>query len=53
MRKPTVDDVINGYFERFRPTPEEVREMIEAWPVLAEAAKAAWHPEQKGKEVDV
>lgn len=49
MKKPTVDDVINGFFERFRPTPEDVREMVKAWPVLAEAGKAGQHPEEEEK----
>lgn len=49
MKQPTENDVINMYFERFRPTPEEVRKMIERWPVLTEAAKATRRPKQDMK----
>ncbi len=41
------DDVIRTYYEALRPTPEEVQAIIDQWPVLAEAAKAAGHPEQE------
>ncbi len=33
MRQPTVDDVINGYFESLRSSPEEVQAMVNAWPI--------------------
>ncbi|SUB01919.1 Uncharacterised protein [Pannonibacter phragmitetus] len=51
MKKPTVDDVINAYFEALRPTPEEVQAMIDQWSVLAEAGKAGLHPEEEIKEM--
>lgn len=43
--KPTVDDVIQVYFEALKPSPAEVQAMIDRWPVLADAAKAARRPE--------
>jgi len=49
MKRPTVDEVINAYFEALRPSPEEGQAMIEAWPVLAEVQKRAQRPEQEDK----
>ena len=49
MKRPTVDEVINAYFEALRPSPEEVQAMIEAWPVLAEFQKRTQRPEQEEK----
>lgn len=41
MKQPTVDDVINGYFEALKPSPEEAQAMIDQWPVIAETPDEA------------
>lgn len=37
---------MKGVLEPFRPTRKEVEAIVDEWPILTEAAKAAWHPEQ-------
>lgn len=49
MKPPTVDEVINAYFEALRPSLEDVQALIEAWPVLTEVQKRTQLPEQEEK----